>query len=863
MKKMKITLSLILLAVSAGVFAQKIEFPQTGFSTAAYITIKAVEITDTATIFDFHTRYTPGYWIKIPKDTYIYVVDTDTKLYVSGTEGIPFAEEFFMPESGETEYRLFFPPLDPSVTLIDYGEDDGNWHIYDIVIKESPETLLLPAEMYGHWFRGGEWNLSLFDTLAVYDNQVWKYQSVDSISGTILLANDQNNERTLFFKRGENGNMFFGDSPHSLGKLTRDPDINHEARFDDNSAFTEPLFKTGKAVLKGYFKGYTPRIGVKTGIIHVRDILSGDANIVLLNINSDGTFKVEVPLNNPQTVFLQSELFNGEMFLEPDKELFMIIDPTLAREMPRYKGYPVLFMGDNADISRWMYELMHIRRYYPADLHENILDITCEDYKARILEDLQKALADLKMLKLENRFNEKTYQFLVNDITYGYYLMIMSYDWRALSAYRQKTNEMLFRLSDIPGITPPDIDYYKFINDDLINNPLAILSSSYNDILSMMRHLDVLRADPSWVSKTQIFETMIEEGVILTPDEEILFNVVRLAETDEYKSNYKEIARLMPKIGNLSQKYNDQLMQLEETEASADQKDIFIRLAQKLEDEGVSLPEDEKDLLSMYKSCMDVESVKHYHAIIQEVENQMLMTNFKSNRNEIIDRIRLERNITEIINNTTQRLGISKGQATDILYAQYHCYRIVSELSPVSDAKMANIQQQISSPFIRQYLAAANDEARDQLEKNKVSGGYAIQDVPKSEAEELFSNIIEKYKGKLVYVDFWATWCGPCRSGMQQIKPLKEELEGMDVAFVYITGPSSPRGTWENLITDVKGDHYYLSKDEWNYLTAHFNIRGIPHYVLVGKEGEVINANVPQMSNDSLKNLFVNNLGNN
>ncbi len=91
---------------------------------------------------------------------------------------------------------------------------------------------------------------------------------------------------------------------------------------------------------------------------------------------------------------------------------------------------------------------------------------------------------------------------------------------------------------------------------------------------------------------------------------------------------------------------------------------------------------------------------------------------------------------------------------------------------------------------------------------------------------------------------------------MQRMKPLKEGLEGKDIAFVYITGPSSQRGTWENMIPDIRGHHYYVSGDEWNQLSAHFNISGIPHYALVNKSVAVINPRVGFMNNARLKDLL-------
>lgn len=76
------------------------------------------------------------------------------------------------------------------------------------------------------------------------------------------------------------------------------------------------------------------------------------------------------------------------------------------------------------------------------------------------------------------------------------------------------------------------------------------------------------------------------------------------------------------------------------------------------------------------------------------------------------------------------------------------------------------------------------------------------------------------------------------------------------MCFLYITNQTSPEGTWKNVIVDIKGEHYRVSADEWNYLSEKFKISGIPHYTLVNKEGEIVKPKMPHMDNTGLKRIL-------
>ena len=103
--------------------------------------------------------------------------------------------------------------------------------------------------------------------------------------------------------------------------------------------------------------------------------------------------------------------------------------------------------------------------------------------------------------------------------------------------------------------------------------------------------------------------------------------------------------------------------------------------------------------------------------------------------------------------------------------------------------------------------------------------------------ENILQTILDKYKGKAVLIDIWATWCGPCKAGHKAMAPWKKELKGKNIQFVYITSPSSPLKTWQEMIKDIDGDHYYLTKEQYSYILDKYESQGIPTYAIYDTEG--------------------------
>jgi thiol-disulfide isomerase/thioredoxin len=120
--------------------------------------------------------------------------------------------------------------------------------------------------------------------------------------------------------------------------------------------------------------------------------------------------------------------------------------------------------------------------------------------------------------------------------------------------------------------------------------------------------------------------------------------------------------------------------------------------------------------------------------------------------------------------------------------------------------------------------------------------------------ENILQTIIDKYKGKAVLIDLWATWCGPCRAGHKTMAPMKEQMKGQNIQFVYITSPSSPPTTWQEMIKDIDGDHYYLTEEQYEYILDKYEAPGIPTYAIYDAKGEQTYKSIGFPGLDTIKN---------
>ncbi|PHS10360.1 MAG: thioredoxin [Kordia sp.] len=224
-------------------------------------------------------------------------------------------------------------------------------------------------------------------------------------------------------------------------------------------------------------------------------------------------------------------------------------------------------------------------------------------------------------------------------------------------------------------------------------------------------------------------------------------------------------------------------------------------------------------------------------------------------------------------------MGDIQGKATEATEKDSTLSFAMSFINQIKGLKSDNIKQALL-PNVAREIKAGNDEsdaiykeiiaiATDKKFKESLTKQLAdSKKLAKGNPSPIFENYenhaggttsLADLKGKFVYIDMWATWCGPCKREIPFLKEVEKEFHGKNIEFVSISvDRKNAHETWVNMIKEkeMTGVQLFADNNFKSKFAVEYGVNSIPRFILLDPNGNIVSADAPRPSSPELKTLL-------
>ena len=159
------------------------------------------------------------------------------------------------------------------------------------------------------------------------------------------------------------------------------------------------------------------------------------------------------------------------------------------------------------------------------------------------------------------------------------------------------------------------------------------------------------------------------------------------------------------------------------------------------------------------------------------------------------------------------------------------------------------LKHYLSCMLILLSFVTVNAQEKKELKEGDQAPTFKYLDINGKEVS------LSDLKGKYVYIDIWATWCGPCNAEIPHLKKLEKQFEGRNICFVIISSDRS-REVWEKFVKNRKLGGIQLHMGNDRKFMKEICCYGIPHFLLIDRDGNFINANMLRPSDPKTREIL-------
>ncbi len=175
-----------------------------------------------------------------------------------------------------------------------------------------------------------------------------------------------------------------------------------------------------------------------------------------------------------------------------------------------------------------------------------------------------------------------------------------------------------------------------------------------------------------------------------------------------------------------------------------------------------------------------------------------------------------------------------------------------------------NYSKDIDS-FYEAFIANSTNEAHNEIITEKYAKLTALAKGKPSPKFVNYENYqggttsLDDLKGKYVYIDVWATWCGPCKREIPFLKEVEEKFHDKNIEFVSVSiDQMADHDKWKAMVQSKElGGMQLMADKDWNSsFVKDYQIQGIPRFILIDPNGNIVDPNAPRPSNPKLETLL-------
>lgn len=199
----------------------------------------------------------------------------------------------------------------------------------------------------------------------------------------------------------------------------------------------------------------------------------------------------------------------------------------------------------------------------------------------------------------------------------------------------------------------------------------------------------------------------------------------------------------------------------------------------------------------------------------------------------------------------------------DISLARQFCRAINESREPLPDVAVNMMEQEVQLPSAKAAVMALQNKYLEIQQRDITKSGIlkSNNDVANmSDGEQILRKLTEPYRGRLVLLDIWGTWCGPCKAALSHSQEEYERLKDYNLVYLYLAN-RSPEDGWKNVIKEynVTGEnvvHYNLPADQQSAVEHFLQVHSWPTYKLIDRDGKVLDVNADPRNLEGLAKLL-------